>query len=66
MKILVAKNPKNVIRAGVDTGMIDLEVKFEELQSLGFIPFTASPSDTEAHGRELHARATAGEFGPVK
>lgn len=31
----------------------------------GEIPFTASASDPEAHGRDLYARAVAGEFGPV-
>lgn len=28
-------------------------------------PFTASAADSAAHGREIFARATAGEFGPV-
>ena len=28
-------------------------------------PFMASPNDVEAHGREIYARAKAGEFGPV-
>lgn len=31
----------------------------------GEIPFTASPDDVEEHGRDLFARAVAGEFGPV-
>jgi hypothetical protein len=29
------------------------------------LPFTASANDTEAHGREIFARAVAGEFGGV-
>lgn len=29
------------------------------------VPFTASPSDSEAHGRETFARCLAGEFGEV-
>lgn len=43
-------------------GTIDLEI---EHPAFGWIPFTASPGDVEAHGRDLFARATAGEFGPV-
>ena len=37
-----------------------------EIEGIGTdIPFTASPLDPEAHGREIHARAVAGEFGPI-
>lgn len=61
MKILSAKNP---VKTGEKS--IDLEVLFYELESDGYIHFTATPSDPEDHGRELYARATAGEFGPVK
>jgi hypothetical protein len=28
-------------------------------------PFFATPTDVEAHGRELYAKAVAGDFGPV-
>jgi hypothetical protein len=31
----------------------------------GWIPFTADPTDTEAHGREIHAKALAGEYGGI-
>ncbi len=31
----------------------------------GEIPFTADSNDSEAHGRDLFARAVAGEFGAV-
>lgn len=31
----------------------------------GEIPFGASPNDGEAHGRDIFARAVAGEFGPI-
>jgi len=43
---------------------IDLQVKFP---ALGPTPvwFTASPNDSAAHGREIHARALQGEFGPI-
>ena len=33
--------------------------------TFGEVPFTASPDDSEAHGRELFQRAVAGEFGDV-
>lgn len=44
------------------TGAVDLDVEHPDL---GWIPFTASPTDPEPLGREIYARATAGEFGPV-
>ncbi|EJV5127460.1 DUF4376 domain-containing protein [Salmonella enterica] len=31
-----------------------------------FIPFTASPDDTEEHGRQLFADLKAGKYGPVQ
>lgn len=43
-------------------GAVDLELEHPQY---GWIPFTASPDDLEAHSRELYARAIAGEFGPV-
>jgi len=43
--------------------VITLQVKFTELESE--VPFGATPTDPEAHGRDLYARAVAGEFGPV-
>ena len=42
--------------------MIDMLVTFPVI---GEFLFTASPSDIEAHGRELFDRAAAGEFGVV-
>jgi len=33
--------------------------------TLGSIPFAASPTDIELHGRELFAQAAAGDFGVV-
>lgn len=42
---------------------ITLLVKFPWLSEE--VPFTASPSDTEPHGRELYQRAVAGEFGEI-
>jgi len=43
-------------------GTIDCEI---EHPVYGWIPFTASPDDVEAHGRELHAQLLqAGEIAP--
>ncbi|ARU00384.1 hypothetical protein [Yoonia vestfoldensis] len=42
---------------------IDCVVKFAEWRTEG--PFTASPIDPEAHGRELFHRLVNGEFGPI-
>lgn len=45
---------------------LNLWVTFAETaETLGEMPFTASPEDNEDHGRDLFARAVALEFGPV-
>lgn len=41
---------------------IDMIVDFEDI---GHVPFTALPDDCEKHGRDLYARALAGDFGPI-
>ena len=41
---------------------IDCHVTFD---NLGVLPFLASPSDVEVHGREIFARAVAGDFGAI-
>ena len=43
---------------------IDFLVVFEQYPN-EVMPFTASPDDVEPHGREIYARAVAGEFGVV-
>jgi len=48
-------------RHNVD-GTIDLELN-HPIEN--WIPFTASPHDTEAYGRAIHARALDGEAGPI-
>ena len=42
---------------------IDCFVAFDKFASP--LPFTASPDDSEAHGREIFAKAVAGQFGAV-
>lgn len=54
-----ATNPRFV---NAENTQIDLIVNHPVF---GEIPFTASPDDVEEHGRDLFARAVAGEFGPV-
>lgn len=44
-------------------GSVDMEIDHPDY---GWIPFTASPDDIEAHGRELFQSALVGELGPVE
>jgi hypothetical protein len=63
-KITSARDPR---WANAERTAIDLLVEFEgPLSVLGEVPFTASPDDPEAHGRELFAQAKARQFGAVK
>jgi len=42
-------------------GTIDLEIDHPQF---GWLPFTASPNDSEERGRDLYARASAGAVAP--
>jgi hypothetical protein len=55
-----AKNPVYENEQGT---FISLVIKWKEFNEE--MPFGASPDDVESHGRELFARAKAGEFGEV-
>jgi len=55
-----ARTPK---WANESNTLIDLVVRFSEIDE--DLPFTASPNDVEEHGRDLFARAVAGEFGSI-
>ena len=46
-----------------DQQCIQLTVKWAEFNEE--MPFGAMPTDVEAHGRDLYARAIAGEFGVI-
>lgn len=59
MEIISAHSPR---WSSADQVNIDLWVTFE---GIGEVPFTASPNDSEAHGREIHERALSGEFGAI-
>ena len=63
MNIIETKNPKYI---AADKKIIQLEVKFEDLQDMGFLPFGATEDDVEAHGRELYRRALSGDFGEIE
>ncbi len=58
MKTISAHSPAYTV-----DGSIALQVQFEGLD--GELPFGSSPHDPEWHGRDLYARALAGEFGPI-
>jgi hypothetical protein len=60
--LVSASNP---VYANEENTTISLTCVFKELQHLGPIPFAASASDVEAHGRDIFERAVAGEFGPI-
>src|SRR5699024_1523488 len=53
---------KNLIYSAPDNSLIDVEWNHPEL---GWIPFTASPDDTEQHGRDIYAAAKRGDFGAI-
>jgi hypothetical protein len=60
MQLEYAKNPRWV---NAEHTMIDLEIKWETINEE--YPFTASPTDVEAHGRAIFEAAAAGQFGEV-
>ncbi|EJC5210316.1 DUF4376 domain-containing protein [Salmonella enterica] len=47
-----------------ESGLITCQVHVDDFGD--FIPFTASPDDTEEHGRQLFADLKAGKYGPVQ
>lgn len=60
MEIDYANSP---VWATLGNTSINLTVKFS---AFGFeVPFSASPQDSELHGRQIFSRAVAGEFGPI-
>lgn len=61
---LTLKTAKSPSWADAKKSRINLRVQFEELPGEE-LPFTAAPTDPEAHGRDIFQRAVAGEFGPV-
>jgi len=45
--------------------VINIEAKWEHLESEGYLTFTANPNDVEEHGRDLYNRIINGEFGTI-
>ena len=60
MQLEYAKEPR---WANAEQSLIDLTIKWQGIAEE--LPFTASPTDTEAHGRAIFAAALSGDFGPV-
>ena len=64
IEILSVRNCKYV---KADNSVIDWEAKFSHLgdSSQDWLPFTATNSDIEEHGRTLFANAVKGDYGTV-
>lgn len=60
MQLEYAKNP---VWANSEQTLIDLKIKWVGIDEE--FPFTASPTDVEAHGRAIFEAAAAGRFGEV-
>jgi hypothetical protein len=60
MNLEYAKDPR---WADANHTMIDLTIKWDRFPEE--LPFTATPTDPEEHGRAIFAAAVAGQFGPV-
>lgn len=64
--MLTVKNAHSPVWSDADHTTINLLVTFEETaNTLGEMPFTASPNDCEAHGQAIYAAAVVGEYGAV-
>ncbi len=60
--LIDAKNPKWV---NAEKTYLIVEAKWQHLESDGYLPFSASANDPEAHGVDLYNRCIAGEFGTI-
>ena len=66
--LIGAKNP---VWGDENNTFINLDCKFSHYANIGmtendgYYPFTASPDDTEAHGKQIFEKAKAGEYGTV-
>jgi len=56
---------KNCKWANFEHTVIECEVNFNDVTSEEWTPFAANPLDHYEHGREIFAKALAGEFGEV-
>ena len=64
IEILAVRNCKYI---KADNSVIDCEAKFSHLgdSSQDWLPFTATNSDIEEHGRVIYANAVKGDYGTV-
>ena len=60
--LIDARNPE---WANSEKTRIEVQAKWQHLESEGYLQFAADPNDTEAHGVDLYNRCVAGEFGTV-
>ena len=60
MNLEYAKNPRWV---NAEHTMIDMIIKWDRFPEE--LPFAATPTDVEAHGRAIFEAAAAGQFGEV-
>lgn len=56
---------KNCKWANAEHSCIECEVDFNDITDEEWSPFAANPNDHYEHGREIFAKAVAGEFGEV-
>ena len=56
---------RNCKWANEEHSSIECEVNFNEINSEEWTPFGANPLDHYEHGREIFAKAIAGEFGEI-
>jgi len=61
IQLISAQNPQ---WANAEGSAVILECVFSHIPN-ELMPFCAKADDVEAHGRDIFARAVAGEFGPI-
>lgn len=62
---LTVKDVRNLKFVNSEHDVIECEVNFNEIDFEEWTPFGASLNDQYEYGREIYARAMAGEFGVV-
>jgi hypothetical protein len=61
MQYLSVKNPQ---WANIEQTLINCDVNFTHLVD-EFVPFTASPEDSEPYGRQIYADCLSGQYGNI-
>ena len=60
---MIVESVINPVWANLEHTLINCTVKFGHFDDV--VPFTASPNDVEAHGREIYADLIAGRYGEI-